>query len=335
MPATPVDIDDVSRRASTALTHRFPSAQISQLEQLTGGASSLTYRASLDSGAPIDTAVVKVAPPGLDPVRNRDVLRQSRLLAALHEHPGVGVPEIYGTDPGDPPEVPPLFAMSYVEGESYEPLRSDGAGAPTADELVARTNAAAAMLAALQTPELPASFPDEPVMALTDEIDKWSKALATVDPAWVPGLDVTESALRAEVPEPADPVVLHGDWRLGNMQCVAGDVRAVIDWEIWSIGDPRLDLAWFCMMMDRDHPGVMHDRPDTPTPSAIVGMYERASGQVVDDFGWFMALTAFKQSATSALIVKHATKRGEFGPAEQRRVKLVRDLLDWARALLG
>ena len=38
--------------------------------------------------------MIKVAPPGLEPVRNRDVLRQARALRALHPVDGVNVPEV-------------------------------------------------------------------------------------------------------------------------------------------------------------------------------------------------------------------------------------------------
>ena len=70
---------------------------------------------------------MKVAPPGLDPVRNRDVLRQARVLTALAEVADVAVPAVWGTEAGTPPGIPPLFVMSYVEGESYEPRhQADG-----------------------------------------------------------------------------------------------------------------------------------------------------------------------------------------------------------------
>ncbi len=65
--------------------------------------------------------VVKVAPAGVPPTLNRDVLRQARLLRALKDT-AVPVPEVLWEDGGDPPNSPPLFVMSYVEGSSLEPL---------------------------------------------------------------------------------------------------------------------------------------------------------------------------------------------------------------------
>ncbi len=66
-----------------------------------------------------DKIVVKVSPPGLDPVRNRDMLRQARVHKALEGSP-VPVPTVLATDAGDPPDVPPFFVMEFVPGECVE-----------------------------------------------------------------------------------------------------------------------------------------------------------------------------------------------------------------------
>ena len=48
-------------------------------------------------------------------------------------------------------------------------------------------------------------------------------------------------------PPPVEPVVVHGDFRLGNL--IVGDdgLRAVIDWELAHLGDPMEDLGWLCV----------------------------------------------------------------------------------------
>ena len=75
--------------------------------------------------------VVKVAPPGVASTSNRDVLRQARIIRALTPTP-VPVPEILFEDPGNPPDVPPLFVMSFIEGIGCEPLFDDSDGGPGA-----------------------------------------------------------------------------------------------------------------------------------------------------------------------------------------------------------
>ena len=131
----------------TELAVRLVQLGVSEAEPLSGGASSLTYR-GVRHGQPV---VVKVAPPGLPPVLHRDVLRQARLLRWLAPT-DVPVPEVLAEDPSRPPEVPPLFVMSLLPGDSIEPLYDlDGpvSGAPDATTMGARLAAAAAVMASL------------------------------------------------------------------------------------------------------------------------------------------------------------------------------------------
>jgi aminoglycoside phosphotransferase (APT) family kinase protein len=272
------------------------------LTPLTGGASSLTYSAVTDAGARV---VVKVAPPGLAPVRNRDVLRQARVLTALAGVADVAVPEVLGSDSGAPPDVPPLFVMSFADGESYEPRHVEVEERPPAAEVRARATAAARMLAALHTAG--AAGIDEESVSLAAEVERWRKALSTCE---LESADIELACRRrlAEtIPAPLAPAVLHGDWRLGNMQCAGPEIRAVIDWEIWSVGDPRLDLAWLRLMSDPTHPTAVAPEAPTLEPDELLAAY----GTPVADLGWFDALVRYKQAAASALLVKNAERRGQ------------------------
>ncbi len=100
-------------RVGQRVTDWRSGARVLGISPLTGGTSSLTFLVELDGVAPGETPVVlKVAPPGLAPVRNRDVLRQARVIAAVHRAPGVLVPEVLLTDDGPPP----FFVMAFVPG---------------------------------------------------------------------------------------------------------------------------------------------------------------------------------------------------------------------------
>src|SRR5688572_5931645 len=111
MPASEIYVSDIEERLA-------PLGVIG-VRRLTGGASSLTYAGTI--AADDRRVVVKIAPPGVAPTLNRDVLRQARLMKALHGH-AVAVPEVLWEDGGHPPEVPPLFVMSFLDGTSLEPL---------------------------------------------------------------------------------------------------------------------------------------------------------------------------------------------------------------------
>src|SRR5207237_5791611 len=90
----------------------------------------------------------------------------------------------------------------------------------------------------------------EPVVPLAEEVDRWRRLLEAVDQVLAPGWESVASALLATEPAPLPGAITHGDFRLGNMLAVGPRVAAVIDWEIWSVGDPRVDVGWFLANAD-------------------------------------------------------------------------------------
>src|SRR5262249_14499159 len=151
----------------------------SDVTPLTGGASSLTFGGTRGG----QKVVVKVAPPGVEPVAHRDVLRQARIIKALATT-RVPVPEVLWEDEGDPPQTPPLFVMSHVEGDCAEPLFDGGAAS---GELRERYRDACRTMAALHTLAPAALGLDgEPVVDPVAEVHRWCDTLQTVDAALVP-----------------------------------------------------------------------------------------------------------------------------------------------------
>ena len=54
--------------------------------------------------------------------------------------------------------------------------------------------------------------------------------------------------LKRNAPPPVAPVLVHGDFRNGNLMIHPDDgLRAVLDWELAHIGDPAEDLGWICV----------------------------------------------------------------------------------------
>jgi aminoglycoside phosphotransferase (APT) family kinase protein len=309
------------------LTDRLAPVGVVELRPLPGGASSLTYAAVTASG---DRVVVKVAPAGVPPVRNRDVLRQARLLRALAPT-AVPVPEVVWEDGGDPPEVPPLFAMTHVEGVSLEPLFDlDG----DEDEIVVAErmrNAARTMGVLHAIPVEPLGLGVDSPAGSSEEIDRWCRTLETVEPALAPGWEGVADALRAGVPSAMPDAVVHGDFRLGNLLAVGSTITAVIDWEIWSVADPRIDVGWFLVNADP----TTYRRPTRyvdalPSRDELVARYSEALGARVPDLEWFEALACFKSVATWALIVKHNRRRTEPDEELEAMAPLLPHLLELA-----
>ncbi|OBA59439.1 acyl-CoA dehydrogenase [Mycobacterium sp. 1100029.7] len=290
-----IDLDELSRRLAPA--------GVTDVTPLTGGASSFTFH-GVQAGSPV---VVKLAPPGVEPIAHRDVLRQARILKALAAT-RVPVPHVLWEEPGEPPAIPPLFVMSHVDGDCVEPL-FDG-GAPVPDVAERYRNACRAMAALHSVSPEGLGLDGEPVVDPASEVRRWCKTLETVDPALVPGWQDVRDALVRCAPAAMGPAVVHGDFRLGNLMAVGPQINAVIDWEIWSIGDPRIDAGWFLINCDpQTYQRVAAADAMAPSTTELAEIYQHELGRDVADLSWFSALACFKSAATWSLIVKHNRRR--------------------------
>ncbi|OBH03604.1 MULTISPECIES: phosphotransferase family protein [unclassified Mycobacterium] len=311
------------------LRRRLAAAGVVDVAALAGGASSLTFRGARDA-RPV---VIKVAPPGVEPVAHRDVLRQARIMKAL-AGTRVPVPEVVWQDPGDPPDTPPLFVMSHASGQCVEPLFDC---CPPAAGLFERYRNACRVMAALHSlspSEL--GLAGEPVVDAAAEVQRWCDTLRTVDAELVPDWRGVRDALLACAPRALRPSVVHGDFRLGNLMAVGARITAVIDWEIWSIGDPRIDLGWLLINCDPEtYQRVPSSAGVAPPAGELAEIYQRESGWEVTDLGWFGALACFKSAATWSLIVKHNRRRRSPRAELEAMAATPPRLLERARSMLG
>ncbi|ROO87448.1 aminoglycoside phosphotransferase (APT) family kinase protein [Actinocorallia herbida] len=291
-----------------------PGAEVAGLRPLTGGTSSLTFVVDVaEAGRDDASLVLKVAPPGLAPVRNRDVLRQARLQKAVQGRSRSLAPDVLFADAGAPPEVPPFMAMNLVPGECLEPVLLPEEQRPAPATVRARYLDAAGVLADLHRIDpRDVGLADEPVVGLAAEIDRWTRAFATLPEELSGDYLACAQALHATMPEPLHPVVNHGDFRLGNTLCEGDRLNTVIDWEIWSVGDPRVDVTWMEYFTDGSgHPAIAPGAPaGTPSGPELVGVYEAAIGRSLPDLDWFRALTRYKEAGLTGLLLKRADKDG-------------------------
>jgi aminoglycoside phosphotransferase (APT) family kinase protein len=310
--------DQLRDRAQRAAQDWHTGATVTKVAPLTGGSSSLTFIADLENvPAEQERLVLKVAPPGLPPVRNRDVLRQGRLMRALYGQPGVLVPPVFFEDAGDPPDVSPFLAMGFIPGECVEPTLSPERDPAKNGQVRERGLDAARMLAAVHSLDPAAiGLGDEPVVPIAAEIDRWTRAFTTVSTELQGDYERCAAALHATIPEPMAPVINHGDYRLGNTLCLGDSITAIIDWEIWSVGDPRIDITWLTFFTDEtQHPGSRSPEPTgMPTNQELIDTYVAAGGPPLPDLRWFEALTRYKETSATALLIKRAMKAGDLGP---------------------
>ena len=137
------------------------------------------------------------------------------------------------------------YLMEFVDGTSIAPrvLRRD-------ELAVARERLPGQMAAALaQIHSVPATQVEglaggeDPAL---EACELWEAALDEIGEP-LPGVEAGLRWLRLNRPEPVEPALVHGDFRLGNLIVDARGLAAVIDWELCHAGDPAEDLAWLCI----------------------------------------------------------------------------------------
>jgi aminoglycoside phosphotransferase (APT) family kinase protein len=175
----------------------------------------------------------------------------------------------------------------------------------------------------------------ESVIDPVAEVRRWCETLQTVDAALVPGWQEVRDALLRCIPTAVEPRVVHGDFRLGNLMAAGSRIDAVIDWEIWSIGDPRIDVGWFLINCDPEtYQRVPVPAGMAPPPAELIAIYREGLRADVSDLAWFTALACFKSTATWSLIVKHNRRRSRPREDLEAMAGALPRLLERARAML-
>jgi aminoglycoside phosphotransferase (APT) family kinase protein len=175
----------------------------------------------------------------------------------------------------------PFFIMRRVAGTAIgrRIVRDETLGGDRST-LAARLAEQLARIHAIHPPRTELAFLGEPRSAHDFVADAYAFLDATgrVEPALELGL----RWLDVNAPAPADPVLLHHDFRTGNYMLDAGGITAILDWEFAGWGDPHEDIGWFFArswrfgMNEREAGGI-------GSRSAFYAAYERASGRPIDD----------------------------------------------------
>lgn len=107
--------------------------------------------------------------------------------------------------------------------------------------------------------------------------------------------------LAERIPSQTETAIVHGDYRLDNMVLGdAGDVRAILDWELCTLGDPLADLGLLLVywVEPGDADAVLGmtatTAPGFSSRQEIVERYAKASGRDVANVGYFAAFGYWK-----------------------------------------
>ena len=234
-----IDVDAVTRWFAD---HVDATAPPLRFDLITGGRSNLTYDVTDEAD---HRWVLRRPPTGMVLQSAHDVGRERRLMDALGPTP-VPVPVVVGATEEDDVTGAPFFVMQRVDGHvvrtqaDAERLLSEAARRTAGEQLVD----VLLQLHAVEPDQVGLGDLGRGTGYIARQLKRWHGQLQAGRTRELPLLDEIHDRLAAAVPDQQATRIVHGDYRLDNV--IVGDdgvVRAVLDWEICTLGDPLADLG--------------------------------------------------------------------------------------------
>lgn len=263
----------------TAVLH---GAEIEGLTRLTGGSSReiWAFTARPDGHRPIDLVLRRDA-PGEE--RGDELLREVAAMEAARTV-GVAVPRLYGGL--DDAERLGGIVMERVTAETDPRRILTGDALATARQgLAAECGSALGRLHTLTVESVPG-------LPHIDRLEEYRRELDRLDAAR-PVLELSYGWLVDHRPAPRPAVVVHGDFRLGNLAVGPDGLAAVFDWESVHAGDRLEDLGWIAVKTWRFRgPGVIGGFGDV---DPYLDAYAEVTGVRIDrtEFDWALHLNTW------------------------------------------
>ncbi|BBZ42428.1 phosphotransferase family protein [Mycobacterium conspicuum] len=234
-------------------------------------------------------------PPAL--LEPYDLARQFKILRAL-EGTAVRVPRALWLEDSGDVLGRPFFVMERADGDVYEMEPPAGSGAQV-DQTVARMcQSLAEQIAAIHAVDLNQTgldTLDDGRDHLERELGHWAAEMNRVKRDSLPALERLHRVLCEARPAPCPTVTLvHGDAKPGNFAFVDGEVSAVFDWEMTTVGDPLTDIGWLEILWMQ--PVGINSHPAALGIDALLAHYQATSGITITHRPWYRALAAYKMA---------------------------------------
>jgi aminoglycoside phosphotransferase (APT) family kinase protein len=275
--------------------------------------SNLTYVVTPSSGGPDDAVILRRPPTGAVLATAHDMEREHTVISALGPT-DVPVPRTLHLCTDTSVLGAPFYVMERVvglhvvsaipAGYADEPEQRRAIGDGLVDVLAA--------LHSVDHEQVGLGGFGRPEGFMARQVRRWTKQWDATRDRDRPGLDALAARLAETVPVSQRSGIVHGDYRLDNCLLdphAPGRIRAVLDWEMSTIGDPLADLG----MMFVYWPQAGEDRPTTqssvttlpgfPTRLEVADRYAERSGLDLSSLNWYLAFAYFKFAAIVAGIV--------------------------------
>jgi aminoglycoside phosphotransferase (APT) family kinase protein len=254
-----------------------------------------------------ELCVIRIPPTGAPADRDRGILREWRIIEALD---GTEVPHTPAVAMCEDASVlgRPFYLMGFVDGWSPMEL-TGGWPAPFDGDRDARAGLAYQLVEGIAL----LSKVDWRAKGLEDlgrpdgfherQVDRWTAFLDRIKGRELPGFDVAAAWLRAHRPIDYIPGLMHGDYQFANVMYRDGAparLAAIVDWEMGTVGDPKLDLGWVVQSWPEDtsaseaSESSYVDLAGMPSRPELLEHYARVSGRQVDDIDYYVVLAKWK-----------------------------------------
>lgn len=251
--------------------------------------------------------VLRRAPAHASSSTAHDVLREFRILDAIqNENVRISRPLFACEDPSVANGA--FYIMEFVDGE---PIRR-GLPAAYADSVAAQRVAVMDLidcLAEIHTVDwqrVGLQSLGNPDGYLERQVPRWMAQLDSYRCRDLPRVDQVAAWLRDHRPAEQPPCLVHGDYKLDNVlyrRVLPARALAVVDWEMASVGDPLVDLAWALIFCPEEgnvlalgaagQPGgFLVDA--VPTHDELIQRYVEATGRDVSALDWYRVFSRWK-----------------------------------------
>jgi aminoglycoside phosphotransferase (APT) family kinase protein len=246
---------------------RISGSTITRLCRLSAGASRETW--ALDAGGR-ELILRRDPPEAPDPA---GMAREADCFRACADA-GVPVPTLVAHGDGTDGIGSPYLLMERLDGETLpHRLLRDDRWAAIRPKLVHQFGEILGRIHAIDPTELPnLELHTDPLTRLRESHADFGEAR--------PAMELIFRRLSRTRPAPVAPTLVHGDFRNGNLLIDDSGVRAVLDWELAHIGDPREDLGWLCARAWRF--GEPSEVGGFGSLKELLASYRQATGTDVD-----------------------------------------------------
>ncbi|MBU2168201.1 MAG: phosphotransferase [Alphaproteobacteria bacterium] len=271
------------------------------LRQFKGGQSNPTY----ELATPGKTYVLRRKPPGVLLPSAHAVDREFRVISALHAQ-GFPVARPYTLCTDDTVIGSMFYVMDKVEGRVFWDLKLPGLIPAERRAIYEAQTDTLAALHRFDPDAIGLSDYGKPGNYFARQVGRWTKQYQASEIDTIKAMDQLIAFLPQSLPADGPTRIVHGDFRLDNMILAPdrAEVRAVLDWELSTLGDPMADfsyllIAWVIPATLRNGlAGADLEALGIPSVGETVARYAEKSGTAPPaNLDWLFAYNLFRLAA--------------------------------------